>query len=91
MLAKDIEFKVGMEFTIYQKSSYGTEYDKIKNVVVTKIRNYKSRGQKVHIKDLYIGINSSIWKEEYKHQIELKEEKPASTPIYVENNTGIIQ
>ena len=74
MEAKNIEFKVGMEIEVEVKSPYGSQYDEVKNYKVTKIRNYKNRGQKIHVDDMDLGHGLSFWKEEFQHNINLKTE-----------------
>ena len=74
MEAKNIDFKVGMEIEVEVKSPYGSQYDEVRNYKVTKVRNYKNRGQKIYVDDMDFGYGLSFWKEEYQHNINLKTE-----------------
>lgn len=62
MLAKDINFKKGMEFIINKKSQYDEQYNETLNCKVIGIRNYKSRGQKIQLHETRLGYGFSIWK-----------------------------
>lgn len=66
MLAKEINFTKGLKFKAHVISQYGKEYDETKSFKVIGVRNYK-RGQKVQLKDMNLGYQMSLWKEEYPH------------------------